>query len=228
MLVAGGAAAVLALVGVGYAAAHGGGFGHGPGARLAESNGTVTGRFLDLSVDLATGTLSNVDATAANGTRPYVVALQLAGRGDNGSVTRGAYVLRDDARDEVAVADAPGLDVAMSSPNGTTVTMTLPADAIVVTHDAVARWSPAGATVTYANGEVANLVLSPQATVTQTGQTLTLTLPAHGHASYALLHARGGGPGAVGGGVGHDGFGHEGFGRGRAPPPAWGGGFGRR
>lgn len=230
MILAGGSVALVAVAALGLAAAHGGagsatmpfagpgfgfrgapeGWGHGGwGAGFTEANGTVTGRAVTFTADPTTGTLTNVDLAAANGTHPLLASIQmtLPAGATGAEAVRGAYALRDGAGDALMVQDSPRGEIRATSVNGTTVTLTLPADASVIVHDAVADWSPAGATVTYANGEKANLVLGENATLTVSGQVVTVTLGPRATLDYGLLPP----PGAHGfpGGP-HEGF----FGRG--------------
>lgn len=65
--------------------------------------------------------------------------------------------------------------------NATTVTLTLPADATVATHEAVENWSPAGATITYASGETINIRVK-NGSVAQDGGVITVSLDEGGAA----------------------------------------------
>src|SRR5436305_1820095 len=75
---------------------------------------------------------------------------------------------------------------------------------------AAAHGGRARARVPDSRGQVANLVLGPNATISQSGQTLTITLPAHGGFAFGLAGGDGG-PGSGFGGP-HPGFGREGGG----------------
>lgn len=162
---------VVALAGVGLAMAHGGAsagvgasaWGFGPrGGHAAADN---------VSYEKTDNGYANVQVTRGNSTlllksveSPTPDAIRLQGR---------------------------GAGIEARSENGTTVTFVFPEGATLVTHDAVESWSPAGATVTYASGEVANLVLGKNATLAQDGQTLTVTLPAQGGMHFGLLPPEG-------------------------------------
>ena len=191
----GAAGAVLLVAAVGLAAAHGGGmpFGRWNGASerpgFNASGDPIAGSFVTLSADAAHATFSNIDLKDANSTHPLVASVQLAlpdGATAAASTTRSAYALSDGAGDRLAVLDSPRGDILATSANGATVTIVLPEGATLAVHEAVAHWSPAGATVTYATGQVANVVLSPNATIAQDGQTLTIGLPAHGSLHFGL------------------------------------------
>ena len=88
-----------------------------------------------------------------------------------------------------AKLDARGPGVKVRALNATTVTLTLPANATVEIHEAVEDWSPAGATVTYADGKKANLRLH-NGTLSVEGSVITLTLEAEGGAHYGLAGAK--------------------------------------
>ncbi|GEM_PF-3906965 len=199
-----GALALLVLAGVGLAVAHHGasaplawaksydarGFPRGGWAGFTDANGTVTGRFVTFQADPAAGTITDLGSTAANASHPLVASLQLGNGSATGSAAMrrgGGYLLDDGAGDRLAVGDTPLAGFQAMSRNGTTLTITLPAGATVATHDAVADWSPAGATVTYANGEKANLVLGRGSTLAASGQTLTVTLAAGSGAAFTTL-----------------------------------------
>lgn len=189
-----GGAALLALAILGVAAAHGGFADRSGASTFAQQGDTVSGRSVNFSVDLATATLRNLDPVAANASHPLVVSAQLVlpeGASATGDATPRGYVLSNGAGDQLVVRDGRGLGLATSSVNGTTVTLVFPEGATIVTHEAVASWSPAGATITYANGEVANLVLSPNATLSASGQSVQVTLPASGAMDLHLAGAEG-------------------------------------
>ena len=220
LLGAGGLAFVLmATVGLVAAQAHGNGGGWGPFGGSArggfnDTSGTVTGRGVNFSVDAATATISNLDPTALNGSHPLVSSIVLglpSGASATAQARGHAYLLDDGVGDRILVEDARNAGFEASSVNGTTVTITLPEGASIVTHDAVPNWSPGGATITYANGDVANLVFSKNATLVQSGQTLTVTLGPHSVASFGLVGTMGGhegrGEGAHGRGPPSEGFG---------------------
>jgi hypothetical protein len=182
----------------GFAARGLGGAGHGWGAAGGGFNASASaqlGRFVSFTADAAAGALSNLGVrnATANDTVPRLASAQmtLAGAG-TASTGRGTYAITDGSGDVLAVRDAPDAPVDARSANGTTVTLTLPSGATVVLHPAVADWSPAGATVTYADGRKADLVLSPNATVAQDGPTLTVTLGPHGAMRLALAGGHGG------------------------------------
>lgn len=206
---AGAAIAVVASAAIGAAVAQGGssnGFapgmpflGHGhDGARgghggFDTSTDPRTGRFVNVSADAANGTFSSLDVRTPNGTLRLLERAQIAyaaGATGTGAARGPGYVLEDGAGDALAIGDAPGARLDARSANGTTVTLALPAGATVALHDAVDHWSPAGATVTYADGSVANLVLR-NATVSQDGQTLTVALAAGGDLHYGLVPPEG-------------------------------------
>lgn len=142
------------------------------GAAVAHANGMFGGRHdpapLTYEGDPASGALANV---ARNGTVLF---------------ERVEYA----PADVKVVLGGPG--VGIRALNATTVTLTLPAGATVVVHEAVADWSPAGATVTYADGGKANLVLR-NGTLAVDGSVLTLSLEAGGGAQYGPAFARHGG-----------------------------------
>lgn len=105
---------------------------------------------------------------------------------------------------------ARGPGVGLRALNATTVTLTLPADATVVVHEEVPDWSPAGATITYANGEKLNVRVH-NGTLALDGSVLTLALDENGGAQLAGAGPKGdcgkGGPG----GRGHGGPGAAGM-----------------
>jgi hypothetical protein len=212
-LVTSAVAALLVLGALGVAMAHGGGRGGGltfgdrepPG--FSESDGTLDGRFVTATVDVANATVMDLDLKDANSTHPLVVSLVLgtpdgatttasqgwgacSGGGHVGS-QRGAgpmrgYTLDDGAGDRLAVPDTPHARFVATSVNGTTLTLVLPAGAVVTAYEAVDDWSPAGATVDYGNGQKARLVLM-NATLAVAGQTLTVAMAAGGVAMYGVV-----------------------------------------
>lgn len=183
--------ATIAVATAGAAMAHAGGYlGMGRGAAtVTETDGTIDGRFVTASVDPATGTFAALDLKDANATHPLLVSVSL-GEVASGAAKRGGYQLDDGAGDTLAIVDAPRGGFAARSVNGTTLTIVMPEGASIATHDAVASWSPAGATVTYADGTIANLVVK-NGTLTVDGQTLVVTLDAGGAAVYGILPERG-------------------------------------
>lgn len=206
MIAALGGAALLALVVAGAAIAHG---------QFGTRNETST----SATVDASTGTISSIGYQKGNATAVLLESARIAipvGAAPTNDSRRG-YVVRDDVGDVLAV-EGPGLRAA--SVNGTTVTLVLPAGATVVAHDEVADWSPAGATVTYADGTKANLVLSKNATLHVDGQTLTITLGEKSGLQYHLAGPEGKPFGVHGAGMGRGGprGDHEGMGMGRGGP----------
>lgn len=112
------------------------------------------------------------------------------------NVTRnGAVLFERIAYTPADVKLAPRGGVGLRALNATTVTLTLPADATIAVHDEVEDWSPAGATITYANGEKANLVVR-NGTITVDGDVLTVALEADGGLDYRPAGKPGMGHGA--------------------------------
>lgn len=222
------AAAVLATLvvsAIGYAAAHDPSLfpmGRDRAARggFTESDGTVDGRYVTFTTDPATGTLRDLTLKGDNSTTLLLASLRMSltdGASPAGSVQaercKGGYLLEDGHGNRVMVRDAPGAGIQLASANGTTLTLALPQDAQVTPHEAVDAWSPAGATITYADGKKANLALSKGATLTVENNTLTVTVPAGGHAGFHVqganqdyaLHPGGPHHGPRGGPRGHHG-----------------------
>jgi len=184
------AVAVAALAMTAVAAAHGfggPGFGRGPAmatdARLAtcqptgftQSGNTVTGGCVSFTSDAADGSIAAL-AVTSNGTATTLLdKVTVAGlAGATETLRRGYALEQSDVR--LGVMDAPTAGLLVGARNGTTVTLEFPAGANLAVHAAVQDWSPAGATVTVGT-LTANLVLPPNATLTQSGNTLTVTLP---------------------------------------------------
>jgi len=182
-----GGIATVALLAVGLAAAHGGGFGRGAGfthdaqaptvpfcrgQQLTESGGAVTGNCIAFTADPAAGTVDAFTLTI-NGTSTVLVdgvnVPALAGGSE--SVQRDYVLSNGDVR--FMARDGPGF--AIASRNGTAASIAFPADAVVVVHDAVADWSGAGATITIGAMKL-NLLLPAGSTVAQDGNTLNLQL----------------------------------------------------
>lgn len=214
-LLAGGTLAVLAVAVLGLAVAtsvgaplwgkaHGG---RGGWSGFTEANGTVTGRFVTFHADPAAGTIT---ALSANASHPLVATIQLGNGSATGSeaLRRGAYLLDDGAGDRLVVEDAPLAGFQATSRDGATLTITFPEGANITTHDAVPDWSPAGATIAYADGEKANLVLGRGSSLNLSGQTLTVTLGPGSHAGFSLVPEDGG-------------FGHHGLWHGGGGFPRW-------
>ncbi|MHB8606036.1 MAG: hypothetical protein ACYDCK_12360 [Thermoplasmatota archaeon] len=184
---------------------------------FSETNGTVTAGPVTFHADPATGSISAVTLTNGNTTTTLLDAITVADLAGGAETARGPmYMLAtSDARLIASAGPVPGLDVVTK--NATTVTIALPAGATVVTHEAVSHWSPAGATVTI-GPIVENLVASNGATMTASGNTLTITLPAEGALSLHLAPTNSdfaGGFGGFGHGFGFHGprgFGGRGFG----------------
>jgi hypothetical protein len=136
---------------------------------LAESNGDVGDGCVSFHADATSGAITAYTAKV-NGTDVRLVdSLDVPALAGGQESARREYVLRNG--DVAFASQGPGF--AVMSRNGTALTLAFPADATVILHDAVADWSPAGATVTY--GAVkASLVLPKDSTVTQAGNTLTI------------------------------------------------------
>ncbi|MES2155217.1 MAG: hypothetical protein V4510_08795 [bacterium] len=185
MLAGLGIVAILATGLVAAVAAHG--FGGAPGGpfaaaandatrcppgELSESSGAVNGDCIAFNVDAATGMVSAFTLTV-NGTSTRLVdSIAIPALAGGSETVRRDYALAtDDVR--FMARDGPGL--LLASRNGTAATITFPADALVVIHDAVADWSPAGATVTIGAIKL-NLVLPPGSSMSANGNTLSLQL----------------------------------------------------
>jgi hypothetical protein len=195
---------------------------------LTESNGDVSDGCTSFHADAASGTITAY-TTKVNGTDVRLVdSLSVPDLAGGSEQARRAYSLRQG--DASFLAGGPGFTVA--SRNGTALKLALPADATVTLHDAVADWSPAGATISY--GAVkASLVLPKDSTITQSGNTLTIQA-GPGPVAFHLGGPHGPEPGFGHGGPGMrgpsgPGFGHGPEGRGfggpdggreeRGPPP---------
>ncbi|MEA3143834.1 MAG: hypothetical protein QOG31_1158 [Thermoplasmata archaeon] len=136
---------------------------------LTESNGDVSDGCVSFHADAASGAISAYTAKV-NGTDVSLVeSLGVPALAGGSEQLRRGYSLRQG--DVGFVAQGPGFAVA--SRNGTALTIAFPADATVAVHDAVADWSPAGATVTYGAAK-ASLVLPKGSTLSQSGNTLTI------------------------------------------------------
>ena len=126
----------------------------------------------------------------AGGMRPGATPIEYEGDAVSGSLTdvnvNGTVLFESvdfEPADARLIARGPG--VALRATNATAVTLVLPEDASIVVHDEVEAWSPAGATITYADGQKANLVLK-NATLEVDGATIVLELDADGAASFLL------------------------------------------
>lgn len=197
--------AIASIVAVGAVLAHGGRPGPASGAfTVAES--TVSGANVAFTADPAAGSASRVSLKEGNATHVLYesIAIETAANatpeGDLGA-RKGVYRIDDGAGNVLAFVDKPFAGVHATSVDGTTVTIVLAEGATVTLHEAVAKWSPAGATIEYATGQTATLVLSDGAAVTQDGSVLTVALGAGDSAHLRLTGddvALGGGPGPHG------------------------------
>ncbi|MCA1811958.1 MAG: hypothetical protein LC623_08110 [Halobacteriales archaeon] len=182
-----GGAAVVALLAVGLLATQAAGaFGGrhpassaGPAGRpmgplcerqeLTESNGDVSDGCVSFHVDAASGTVTAY-TVKANGTDVQLVdSLDVPALAGGDERARRGYALHKD--DVAFLAQGPGFTV--MSRNGTALTLTIPAGATVTVHDAVADWSPAGATIAYGTVK-ASLMLPKGSTLSQSGNTLAI------------------------------------------------------
>lgn len=223
-----GVAAFVALLVVGTAVANasmGGGngliakfrghHGHGGEGAWTEADGLVSNARASFRVDVAAGTVTEYDVRKDNATFRLLDAIEVAQwsadvadvRGRGPAYVVGACGVEDpDARgpgcdDDGAILVLSGHGFAARSAVANIVTLTLPAGASVVLHDAVEDWSPAGATVTYSDGTTATLVVGKTSTVAEDGGDLVVTLAAGEHLAYhlgPLGHGLGGAFGKIG------------------------------
>lgn len=185
LLTAGFVAAEGPFAGTGFHGAWRGRDGHRDG--FTETGGSVAGHVTSFHVDVAAGTITDFAAKVNNTTTPLVDSIRIAAlAGGTEKVHHAQYVLRDASRDAFLALDAPPSGFGVRSANGTTVVLTFPSTATIVTHDAVQDWSPAGATVSYGTVQ-ADLVLGTDSTLTLSGATVTVTLAAHGILAFHLL-----------------------------------------
>lgn len=165
MTIGGAVLAVALVASVGVAMAH------GPGRGMSDATAASGGSFT-YAADLANGTIRDLALVSNNTTYVLATSIVLA-QGDYGDALR--------------LGKGPHAGVSAHSVNGTTLTIVLPEGATIATHDSVEKWSPAGATITYAGGQTVNVRLSEDATLALDGQTITVTLGPDSHARFGLV-----------------------------------------
>lgn len=217
-----GGAAVVALLAVGLLATQAvgafGGFGHGaPGhsgmamcqrQNLTESSGDVTDGCMSFHADAATGTLTGYTLKVNGSDVKLLDSLTVPALAGGQEELRRGYVLHEG---NVALV-ALGPQLRVMARNGTAATFAFPAAATVTVHQAVADWSPAGATIDYGTVK-ATLLLPPGATITQSGNSVSVQT-VHGPIQF---HLGPNGPGPMGMHGPHPGFGGGFAGRGPGP-----------
>lgn len=178
------------LSGVGLAMAHGGALGRfgGTGSAFTVTDGQLDGTYVDATFDAATATLTDVTLTNGNASTLLASRVSIAvpeGANMTATAGRGGYRLDDGQGNVAHVEDSPRAGLRVASASGTTVTIVLPEGATVARHEEVAGWSPAGATITYADGTKASLVLR-NATLAENASTLVITVDPAGTLAYAV------------------------------------------
>lgn len=171
-----GLAALLLVAGI--ALAHGGPRGERPANAPA------------LAFERDGDTLRDVTLARGNESILLLESVRLVGATDATDESKRGHVLRDDAGTVLHARPGRGAHLRAFSPEGATLVLVLPEGASLVQHAAVDAWSPAGATITYADGTQANLALR-NATLAVDGPSLTVTLGPDGSAHFGLAGEHG-------------------------------------